>query len=120
MDLATIHARLATSLLLFMAIAALWNLIAGARRQGVSSSTWGILAIGEILALAQGAVGLALYLGGDRPARTVHLLYGLTAVLTLPAYYFISRGRDDRTASFVYGALCLFLTFAAMRSMVTG
>jgi len=120
MDLATIHARLATSLLLFMAIAAIWNLIAAVRRHRVSSSTWGILALGEILALAQGAVGLALYLGGDRPARTVHLLYGLTAVLTLPAYYFISRGRDDRTASWVYGALCLFLAFAAGRAVVTG
>ncbi len=120
MDLVTIHARLATSLLLFMAIAAVWNLIAAARRRGVSSSTWGILAIGEILALAQGAIGLALYLGGDRPARTVHLIYGLTAVLTLPAYYFISRGRDDRTASWIYAGLCLFLAIAALRSMVTG
>ena len=120
MDLASIHERLATSLLLFMAIASAWSLIGAARRQGISSSTWGILAMGEILALAQGAVGLALYLGGDRPARTVHLLYGLTAVLTLPAYYFISRGRDDKTASRVYGALCLFLAFAAYRGMLTG
>jgi len=120
MDLATIHARLATSLLLFMAVASAWNLIAAARRHGVTASTWGILAIGEILALAQGAAGLALYLAGDRPARTVHLLYGLTAVLTLPAYYLLSRGRDDRTASLRYGALCLFLTFAAFRGMVTG
>jgi CDP-diglyceride synthetase len=120
MDLATIHSRLATSLLLFMAIAAIWNLHAAVRRHGISSSTWGILAIGEILALAQGALGLALYLAGDRPARTVHLLYGLTAVLTLPAYYFISRGRDDKKASLIYGLLCLFLAFAAYRGMVTG
>jgi CDP-diglyceride synthetase len=120
MNLAAIHERLATSLLLFMAIAAAWNLFAAARRRGVSSSTWGILAIGEVLALAEAAVGLAIYLGGERPARAVHLLYGLTAVLTLPAYYFISRGRDDRTASWIYGALCFFLAFAAYRSMVTG
>jgi hypothetical protein len=48
------------------------------------------------------------------------LLYGLTAVLTLPAYYFISRGRDDKKASLIYGLLCLFLAFAAYRGMVTG
>jgi len=120
MDLATIHERLATSLLLFMVIASAWSLFGAARRRGISSNTWGILALGEILALAQGALGLALYLAGDRPARTVHLLYGLTAVLTLPAYYFISRGRDDKTASLVYGLLCLFLAFAAYRGVVTG
>jgi len=120
MDVATLHERLATSLLLFMAIGGAWCLIESLRRRGVSSRMWGILAVGEMLALAQAAIGLVMVLGGDRPARSVHLLYGLTAILTLPAYYFLSRGRDDRTAARIYGALCLFLAFAAYRGMVTG
>ena len=120
MDLSQIHARLAVSYILFMTIAAAWNLVAAARRQGVSGTAFGILAIGELLALAQGALGIALMVGGDRPARGVHLLYGATAALTLPAYYSLSKGRDDRRASLVYGALCLFLAVAGYRAMITG
>jgi len=120
MDASEIHARLATSFILFMAMAAAWNLVTAARRRGVSGTAFGILAIGELLALAQAAVGLALGLAGGQPARTVHILYGLTAVLTLPAYYALSRGRDDRTASLIYGALCVFLAIAGYRAVVTG
>lgn len=120
MDLTEIHARLATSLFLFMLLAAAWSFITGLRRQGIGPNQWGIYAVGEILAVAQFAVGLWLYLGGLRPDRWVHVLYGVTAVLTLPAYYGISRGRDDRTASLIYAGLCLFLGFASYRAMITG
>jgi CDP-diglyceride synthetase len=120
MGLPEIHARLATSFILFMAIAAAWNLIAAARRQGVSGSGWGILAIGELLALAQGLLGVGLYLAGERPARSLHILYGVVAVLTIPACYAISRGRDDRRASLIYGGLCLFLALIGYRAIVTG
>lgn len=115
-----IHARLATSYILFMALAAVWNLVAAARRQGVSGTAFGILVIGELLALAQTALGLALALGGASPARTVHILYGVTTVLTLPAYYAFSKGRDDRTAAFIYAGLCLFLAIAGYRAVLTG
>jgi hypothetical protein len=120
MDLSEIHARLATSFILFMVIAGAWSLVAAVRRQGVSGTAFGIFAIGELLALAQGAVGVALVLAGDRPARGVHWLYGVTVFLTLPAYYSISKGRDDRTASLVYGGLCLFLAVAGYRAIITG
>jgi hypothetical protein len=120
MELPEIHARLATSFILFMLIASLWNFVAAARRQGVSGTALGILAMGELLALAQAALGLAMMFAGGSPARGVHLLYGATAVLTLPAYYTLSRGRDDRAASLVYGVLCLFLAIAGYRAALTG
>jgi CDP-diglyceride synthetase len=120
MALSEIHARLATSYILFMAIAAAWNLVAAARRRGVSGTTFGILVIAELLALGQAALGIALALSGDRPARAVHILYGLTTVLTLPAYYAFSKGRDDRTASLIYAGLCLFLAVAGYRAVLTG
>jgi len=120
MDLTDLHARLAVSFILYMLAASGWNFLAAARRRLVSPSTWGVLAIGELLALVEVALGVLLYAGGDRPARLVHLLYGLTAILTLPAYYLFSRGRDDRRASLAYGALCLFLAFAGYRAVITG
>jgi hypothetical protein len=72
------------------------------------------------LALAQAALGAAMAFAGESPARAVHILYGLTTVLTLPAYYAFSKGRDDRTASLIYAGLCLFLAIAGYRAVVTG
>jgi hypothetical protein len=115
-----LHARLADSLLLFFAIAGVWSLIAALRGRGVSSAAWGILAVGELLALAQAGLGLAAYLNGARPGREVHILYGVVAGLTLPAYYAFSRGRDDRRASWAYALLCLFLAGISARSAATG
>jgi hypothetical protein len=120
MELADVHARLASSFILFMVIAAVWNLVAAARRRGVSGTAFGILAVGELLALAQGAVGLALLAASEQPARGVHYLYGVTAVLTLPACYSLTKGRDDSRASLIYGLLCLFLAVAGYRAVLTG
>lgn len=115
-----LHDRLADSLLLYMAAAGAWNTVAALRRRGLAPQTWGILAIGQLLALAQGAIGLVLYLEGARPARGLHILYGVVAVLALPAYYVISRGRDDRRASWAYALLCLFLVGISARGITTG
>src|SRR4030067_488700 len=79
-----LHDRFADSLLLYLAAAGVWNLVAALRRRGLAPQTWGILAIGELLALAQGAIGLALYPEGARPARGLHLLYGVVAVTGHP------------------------------------
>ena len=115
-----LHERLASSMLLFSMVAAVWGLVAFARWRGMDGNFWGILAVGEVLFLAQGVLGVLLYLGGTQPARGIHILYGAVAVLTLPAYYVISKGRDDRTATLIYSLLCIFLTGIILRSMVTG
>ena len=115
-----LHGRLAVSLVLYFLAAGVWNLVAALRRRSLAPQTWGILAIGELLALAQGTIGLVLYLEGARPARGLHILYGVVAVLALPAYYLISRGRDDRRASWAYALLCLFLAGISARGITTG
>ena len=115
-----LHARLADSLLLFFAIAAVGSLVAALRRSGVSSAMWGVLAVGELLALAQAGLGVATYVAGGRPARDVHILYGIVAVVSLPAYYAFSRGRDDRRASWAYALMCLFLAGISARAASTG
>lgn len=116
-----IHDGLATSVLYFMVIAGVWGLATTLRKQGVDGSYWGILAIGEILVLAEGVVGTLLYIGGARPGRPgVHILYGIVAVITLPAYYATSKGRDDRSAALVYGLLCFIVAIISLRSRITG
>jgi hypothetical protein len=116
-----IHANLANTAFLFSLIAGIWGVVTYIRGRGVGGSYWGILAIAEILFVAEGIMGGLLWLGGARPLRpAIHILYGAVAILTLPFYYALSKGREDRAAALIYGVLCLFLTGISLRSMVTG
>jgi len=119
LSLPEFHARLATSVVVFAALAGLWALTAYLRRRGVAGSLWGILAVGELLLLAQGVVGLILLLEGEKPARAVHILYGVVAAIGLPAYFAYSKGRDDRSAALHYALLCFFLVGIGLRAIGT-
>lgn len=118
--MALIHDRLATAALLFSLAAAAWMLLRALRGRGLDGSSWGVLAAGEALFVSQGLVGAWLWLAGLRPARGIHLLYGVAIALTLPAAYVLTRGRDDRRAAWLYGGLCLFLAGLALRARSTG
>lgn len=119
MDLSMVHDRLANAMILYSAIAGVWGIAGGLRRQSMSGSYWGIIAVAEVLFLAQALVGVALWLGGDRPARGVHVLYGVVAILSLPAFYAMSKGRDDSRAVWTYGLLFFFLVAITLRAMTT-
>ncbi len=120
MTLTVLHARLATAILLFSLLAGGWALFTALRRRGVDGNLWGILATGELLFVAQAVVGSLQWLAGERPERSVHILYGIVTALTLPAYYAFSRGRDDRRAAWAYAGLSLFVAVISLRAAVTG
>ena len=119
MTLLQIHAALANSVLIFSVILGLYGLFLYVRKQGVSSSYWGALAIGEILYLTQGVVGVILYFAGDSPGRWVHILYGILSIITLPALFAFTRGREDRQVTLSYGLIGLFLGGVAIRAITT-
>ena len=117
--MALLHARLAGTVALFTVLAGRWGLVAALRRRPVEPSYWGILGVGEILFLAQGVLGVLLYIGGERPGRGIHILYGALTALTLPAFYVISRGRDDNRAQWSYAFLLFVLTALSLRAVGT-
>lgn len=119
MTLSQIHGQLATSIMLFSGVAAVWGLIAYFRGKAMDGNYWGILAVGEILFLSQGVIGILLWLSNARPGRGVHILYGVVTVIALPAYYTISKGKDDRVATLAYSLICLFLVGIAVRAVMT-
>jgi len=119
MPLTAIHDRLATSMLLFLAVAGLWGVGSSLLKRGMSGSYWGILAVGELLILAQAITGIVMWLEGARPARGIHLLYGAVALLGLPGYYAYSRGRDDPQTARSFGLICLFLVGISLRAIGT-
>jgi FtsH-binding integral membrane protein len=121
MTLTFIHNRLAVTALVFAAICTIWGFVNFLRNRPVGGSYWGTLVIMEVLVVGQSAVGLILLLSGGHLARTVvHLLYGATAVLSLPAAYVYTSGRDSRRENLVYALVCLWLFFIIERGITTG
>jgi hypothetical protein len=121
MQLDQIHAGLANTVILYLIIMVVWGVWRYIRNEGVGSSFWGALVIVEILILVQGALGGYLWLTGLRPARGgVHILYGVVAVLGIPAAYLYSKGRESRTEILLYTLALLFLVGIAFRAMSTG
>ena len=80
-----LHDRLAVTVMLFMALAGLWGLLLLRRRRGVEPATGASLAWARLLILAQGLLGVLLLIGGERPGRGIHILYGAVTALALPA-----------------------------------
>ena len=115
------HALLLVTILLFFGALTLWGVFGYARGQEISGGYRGALAIGELLMLAQFVLGVALLLVGRQPARpTIHILYGIVAIILLPGTFAYTRGRDSRWEQLIYAAVCLFLCGIALRALETG
>jgi hypothetical protein len=116
-----LHARLLITILLFFGVLTIWGLVGYLRGQAISGSYKGALAIGELLMLAQFLIGVLLLIGGVQPFRlSIHILYGIVAIVTLPATFAYTRGRDDRWEQLIYVVVCLFLCGIALRALGTG
>ncbi len=119
MSLPEFHARLGNAGMLFALGLGLWALLLYFRKKGPASSYFGAMIIGELLFVAQGIIGATLYFTGHPLARTVHVLYGVLAVVTLPAAYAYTRGQESRREALIYGLVGLFLFGVALRAITT-
>jgi hypothetical protein len=123
MSIDVIHGRLANAVLLFSIICVAWGFLNFIRKQPVTSSYWGGLVILQILAMAQVGVGIFVYAstGSDQLARPiVHILYAATLVISLPAAYVYTGGKDTQRENLIYALVCLWLVFIVERSISTG
>jgi hypothetical protein len=119
--LTLLHARLLITILLFFGALSLWGFFGYLRGQGITGGYKGALAIGELLMLAEFLLGVAIFIGGDRPYRSgIHILYGIVAIITLPGAFSYTRGRDGRPELLIYVLVCLFLCGIVLRALTTG
>ena len=119
MALGQIHGRLGFTALYFMVLLALWGLWRYFRKQGVDSNYWGALAIGEILILVQGLIGVYLWIIGVRPDRSIHVLYGIVAALVIPGVYAYTKGDEKRRVMLIYGSALLVSALLIVRAITT-
>ncbi len=118
--LTSIHGRLALSAVVFALVMGLWAAWDYVRGHDVSPSYWGALAIGQVLMLGQGAIGLLLALGGERPPDLLHFLYGVLVALVWPAAYIYTNARTGRSQVGLYALASFFLVGLALRAIMTG
>lgn len=122
MDLAFLHARVATAMVLFAAIAGIWGLVDYFRNRPVSPNYWGIIVVGNLAAVAQAVIGFILYAQGRGEALSrsaVHILYGIVLVLWIPLINFFNRNREGRAETLMCGLVSLFEAGIALRAITT-
>jgi heme A synthase len=120
MPLNEVHANLANTALYYFVVLSIWGYFRFFRKEGISSGFWGAIVIAEILLILQSVLGGWLWISGLRPARGVHLLYGIVAPMALPMVYMYTRGRQKRPEMLMYGTACLITIGLVLRATSTG
>jgi len=120
MTLVQIHGGLANTATMFMAILAVWAFFLRLRARPLDGNWFGAAAIGELLLLAQFGVGGFLWLSGMSnalPRPWIHVLYGVVAVITLPAgYTYFSKIQDAKVQTLAMAFICVFLWGIVLRA----
>jgi len=120
MSISEIHGRLASTALIYLFIISLWSFWRFFRKEGINSNYWGMLAIAELLILAQAGIGIYLWAIGLRPARVIHILYGLLIPALIPGAYFYTKGRTGKAEILIYGTTTIIVVGLIVRATFTG
>lgn len=107
--LVEIHRTIANAIALYSLLVGIWGLFNFIRRRPPDGNFNGALAIGVGLFILEGLLGLILVLLGEEPKRWIHVLYGVTIVLTIPAIFAFTRGSNTTRESMLYGLAMVFI-----------
>jgi len=111
-------------MIMFAVIAGIWGLVEYFRKHAVSPNYWGIIVVGNLLAVGQGLIGLVLALQGGSPARgIIHILYGVVALSWIPLINFVSgyanRNKVAVRETLIVALVSLFEAGIALRAITT-
>jgi hypothetical protein len=118
--LQVVHQRFALALIIFAAALGLWGTFEFLARRAVSGGFRSSFLLMAVLTAAQDLAGLALFLGGRPPHYLLHVVYGIFAIIFLPAVFiWAGRGSRLREAAFLT-ASCWIALVAYGRGYTTG
>jgi hypothetical protein len=122
--MAELHGVLSRAIVMFTASAGFYGLYLYFRKQTVSPNYWGIIVVGNLLTLGQGALGLLMALSGAQAGEWVHILYGITAALWIPIISFLNqqfnKGERNVRETLIVALVSLFQVGVALRAIGTG
>jgi heme/copper-type cytochrome/quinol oxidase subunit 1 len=122
MSLVEVHGRLAYTALLYISILAVWGWWRYLRKEGLNANYRGAVMIATLLVLVQAGLGVFLWLSGmgSLAGRSMHVLYGIVAVLLFPGAFVYTQGNQDRRAILIYALGFTFMIGILLRSITTG
>jgi len=119
--LTALHHQVAGGILVGFALLIVWGVAATVVGRGVTRHHRSALVAGELLIVVQSLLGAIMFVGGGRPAQpALHVLYGLVALIALPAALGYTRGRPTRWDPLVVAIACGAVLVIGMRSFETG
>ncbi len=121
MNISDIHNTLSRTALFYTIILAAWAFLRYFQKRGIEPSFLGALVLGELVVVFQGFLGFWMWFQGIRPERGgIHILYGVVALLGMPAILLYTREKEDRSGMLFGGAVLLFMVGIVFRSISTG
>jgi hypothetical protein len=105
-------------------VAGVSGLVLYFRKRTVTPNYWGVLVVGNLLTLGQGAIGLLMAFSGAQTGEWTHILYGITAALWIPLISFINqqfnKGERNTRETLIVALVSLFQVGVALRAIGTG
>ena len=126
MSIVLVHGFIARAMILFTLAAGVYGLAEFSRKKPVSPDYWGVIVVGNVLALGQGALGAWMGLNGAVPGRGwVHVIYGVVAILWIPIIQlgynqFLKEGHAKHQETLVCAIVSLFEFLITLRALTTG
>lgn len=120
-----LHDRLAVTASWFILVLAIWALVQFIRNRPLDGAWMGAAVIAEGLIIAQALLGAYMYwvqgLGSGLDRGWLHMLYGVVALLTLPASWsYFGNIKDERVRTLAMSATTFFLWGIVARLSQTG
>ena len=119
-----LHGLLSRAIVMFAAVAGFYGLYLYFRKQPITPSYWGIIVVGNLTTLGQGALGLLMAFSGAQTSEWTHILYGITAALWIPLISFINhqfnKGERNVRETLIVALVSLFEVGVGIRAIGTG
>ena len=118
------HNGLANASWMFFLILGVWGVFRAVRGQGMDGSYVGALAVGQGIFILQAIIGFLLLFGsglGDMLRPSIHILYGVFALVFIPFIYFsVLKGDDSNRGQWVMSFCTLFMFGISLRTIELG
>jgi hypothetical protein len=115
----SVHARLGVVVVAVAVVGALLTLLARSRPSAIPTVRVFVrLCAGT--AAVEALIGLAMVVGGQRPAEAIHFFYGAATVIPIPAAEVLARRRDSRSATLYLLSGAAATALFGLRAVTTG
>jgi hypothetical protein len=115
----SIHARLGVAVVAVAVVGALLTLIARGR-PGVYPTVRVFVQLCAAAAAVEAVIGLAMLIGGQRPAEGIHFFYGAATVIPIPLSEGLARRTHPRSETLYLLAGAAATALFGLRAATTG